>query len=58
MYTILYAPNGIDGTDWIWLGIAALFDIVQPGWQLRAARAGRVELQRRSAGDLTSFTGG
>ena len=26
MYVILYAPNGIDGWDWIWIGIAVFFD--------------------------------
>jgi hypothetical protein len=31
MYVVLYPPNGIDGTDWIWIGIAAFFDVVNLG---------------------------
>jgi hypothetical protein len=31
MYVILYAPNGIDGSDWIWIGIAVFFDVANLG---------------------------
>jgi hypothetical protein len=31
MYVILYPPNGIDGSDWIWIGIAVFFDVVNLG---------------------------
>ena len=53
MYVILYAPNGIDGWDWIWIADRGLFRPRQPGWQLRPARPGDVQLQRGSADRLT-----
>ena len=31
MFVILYAPNGVDGSDWIWIGIAAFFDVANLG---------------------------
>ena len=31
MYVILYAPDGINGRDWIWIGIAVFFDVANLG---------------------------
>jgi hypothetical protein len=31
MYTILYAPDGINGSDWIWIGIAVAIDVAHLG---------------------------
>jgi hypothetical protein len=31
MYVILYKPGGLDGWDWIWVGIAVLCDIAHMG---------------------------
>ena len=31
IYTVLWAPNGLSGWDWLWLGLAVLLDISHVG---------------------------
>ena len=35
MYMLVWTPNGIEGWDWMWIGLGVLLDIVK--WQQIAA---------------------